>query len=429
MRIVTEGERWVRVPAVASVESGTLVLQKIALRHFFEPSQRVWSPPSPPQFLPANHQLPIAARQGAGIKSEQQASTCKRCRPFSVGRAARESSRAPAREGENGASQGPAGTILERRFFCHEGSIPEVKIDCSRGSGDLPGRVGAGVREVPGRGLEFFEKEVRPVLASHCYDCHGPQMQQGGLRLDSREGVLEGGSRGAAVVEGEPGSSWLVKAVRHQELEMPPAGRLSPEQIGALERWVAMGAPWPEPAAAPGGSEGVDEFYAAMLREHWSYQPLTEPRAPGNGALASGHPVDRFILAELERRGLQPAPTGDRQTLVRRLSLVLTGLPPEPEEVDRFVQDSSPNAYERLVDRLFASPHLGERWARHWMDVMRFGGNLRLRVELRAAGRLALPGLPDPGLQSGPALRPTGPGTRGRRHAGTTPHRPLDGTE
>ena len=232
---------------------------------------------------------------------------------------------------------------------------------------------GVASEKFPAEALEFFEKEVRPLLATHCYDCHGPQMQQAGLRLDSREGVLKGGSRGAAVVEGEPESSWLIKAVRHQELEMPPAGRLSPEQIGALERWVALGAPWPEPAAAPGGPGGVDEFYAGMLREHWSYQPLTEPRAPGNGALASGHPVDRFIRAELERRGLKPAPPGDRHTLVRRLSLVLTGLPPGPEEVDRFVRDTSPNAYERLVDRIFASPHLGERWARHWMDVMRFG--------------------------------------------------------
>ena len=232
---------------------------------------------------------------------------------------------------------------------------------------------GLASEKFPAEALEFFEKEVRPVLATHCYDCHGPQVQQGGLRLDSREGLLKGGTRGAAVVEGEPGSSWLIKAVRHQELEMPPAGRLSPEQIAALERWVALGAPWPEPAATPGGPGEVDEFYAGMLREHWSYQPLTEPRAPGNGALASGHPVDRFILAELERRGLKPAPPGDRQTLVRRLSLVLTGLPPEPEEVDRFVRDASPNAYERMVDRLFASPHLGERWARHWMDVMRFG--------------------------------------------------------
>ena len=110
-----------------------------------------------------------------------------------------------------------------------------------------------------------------------------------------------------------------------------------------------------------------------MLREHWSYQPLTEPRVPGLEAGASGHPADRFIREGLERRGLQPAPPGDRRTLARRLSLVLTGLPPGPAEVDRFVRDPSPDAYERLVDRLFASPHLGERWARHWMDLMRFG--------------------------------------------------------
>ena len=234
-------------------------------------------------------------------------------------------------------------------------------------------RWGLASEQFPAEALEFFEKKVRPVLATHCYDCHGPQLQQGGLRLDSREGVLKGGTRGAAVVEGEPDSSWLIRAVRHQELEMPPAGRLSPEQIGALERWVAMGVPWTEPAAKPGESEGVDEFYAAMLREHWSYQPLTEPRVPGLEAEASGHPVDRFIREGLERLGLQAASPGDRRTLARRLSLVLTGLPPGPEEIDRFVRDPSPDAYERLVDRLFASPHLGERWARHWMDLMRFG--------------------------------------------------------
>lgn len=222
-------------------------------------------------------------------------------------------------------------------------------------------------------GMEFFEKEVRPVLAAHCYDCHGPQMQQGGLRLDSREGVFKGGSRGAAVVEGDPESSWLIKAVHYHELEMPPAGRLAPEQISALEQWVAMGAPWPEPVPDPTGSEGMDEFYAAMLREHWSYQPLTEPTVPRTDARALGHPVDQFVRRQLERHGLQHASLGDRRTLARRLSLVLTGLPPEPEAVDRFVQDLSPDAYERLVDRFFASPHLGERWARHWMDLMRFG--------------------------------------------------------
>ncbi len=221
--------------------------------------------------------------------------------------------------------------------------------------------------------LEFFEKEVRPVLAGHCYDCHGPRMQQGGLRLDSRAGVLRGGTRGPAVVEGEPDSSWLMKAVRHQELEMPAAGQLSPGQIASLERWITMGVPWPDPTPDRGASPGEDEFYATMLREHWSFQPLTEPRAPASPSGFSGHPVDRFIREGLEAKGLEPAPPSDRRTLARRLSFVLTGLPPKPEEVDRFVRDSSPDAYERLVDRLLASPHLGERWARHWMDLARFG--------------------------------------------------------
>ncbi len=221
--------------------------------------------------------------------------------------------------------------------------------------------------------LEFFEKEVRPVLAGHCYDCHGPRMQQGGLRLDSRESVLKGGTRGPAVVEGDPDSSWLMKAVRHQELEMPPAGQLSPQQIASLEGWIAMGVPWPEPTPVRGVSAGEDEFYAKMLREHWSFQPLTEPQAPASPSGFSGHAVDWFIRKGLVAKGLEPAPPSGRRTLARRLSLVLTGLPPKAEEVDRFVRDPSADAYERLVDHLLASPHYGERWARHWMDLVRFG--------------------------------------------------------
>ena len=231
----------------------------------------------------------------------------------------------------------------------------------------------AGGKTADPAAIEFFETYVRPVLAHNCLSCHGASQQFSGLRLDSREQILKGGKRGPAVIPGNAEASLLTKAVRQTDLKMPVGGKLADAEIGAIEKWIDAGAPWPADTAKASGSSGEPAFYERIKKEHWAYQPVGDPRPPAvrNGAWSS-HPADRFILAALEKANLQPAPPTDRRTLIRRLSLALTGLPPSPLEADLFERDPSPAAYERLVDRLLASPHFGEEWARHWMDVMRF---------------------------------------------------------
>jgi cytochrome c553 len=226
-------------------------------------------------------------------------------------------------------------------------------------------------------GLEFFEKNVRPVLVRHCYACHSAEAKKvkGGLRLDSRDGLLKGGDSGPAVVPGKPEESRLIKAVRYadDELKMPPKEQLPAAVLADLEAWVKMGAPDPREKAGPQAGASSWEQVLRDRRRWWSLQPVRQPALPAVQDPAwSEHPVDRFLLARLEQAGLTPAGPAEKRTLIRRLSLVLTGLPPAVEEVDAFLRDEAPAAYERLVDRLLASPHFGERWARHWMDVVRF---------------------------------------------------------
>ena len=227
-------------------------------------------------------------------------------------------------------------------------------------------------------GIEFFEKKVRPVLAEHCYECHSAGAKKGlkgGLALDSRAASRKGGDSGPAVVPGAPDESLLIEAVRFTDeaLQMPPEGRLPAETIADLERWVAMGAPDPRGEAAPRPAAASWQEILRDRRGWWSLQSARRPEvAEVKDAGWSAHPVDRFLLAGLERAGLTPAEPADRRTLIRRLGLVLTGLPPTEAEVEAFVRDESPAAYEELVDRLLASPHFGERWARHWLDVVRF---------------------------------------------------------
>src|SRR5438132_5686120 len=198
--------------------------------------------------------------------------------------------------------------------------------------------------------------------------CHGPTQQFSSLRVDSRQALLKGGSRGPAIVPGDASLSLLAKAVPHEGLKMPVGGKLAAEEIAAIEKWINLGAPWPADNAASSATAGAPGFYERIKKEHWAFQPLRDPQ-PEEGV---SHPVDRFIFAALRKAGLNPAEPANRQTLIRRLSLTLTGLPPTPLEVDLFVHDDSPGAYPRLVDRLLDSPHFGEHWARHWMDVMRF---------------------------------------------------------
>jgi hypothetical protein len=230
-------------------------------------------------------------------------------------------------------------------------------------------------------GIEFFEKKIRPLLVSHCYECHSADAKKvrGGLLLDSRDGLRKGGESGPALVPGHPEKSLLIKAVRYDddEFKMPPKGKLPAAAIADLETWVKMGAPDPRDKAtivkaAPSWDEVV-----ATRKKWWSLQPVGKPAIPTPKDTAySKHPIDRFLLAKMEEKGLQPAPRAVPHTLLRRLSLVLTGLPPTLKEIADFearvAERNIDVAVEELVDRLLASPHFGERWARHWMDVVRF---------------------------------------------------------
>ncbi len=225
--------------------------------------------------------------------------------------------------------------------------------------------------------VEFFEKRVRPILVERCVGCHGPEKAKGDLRLDSRAGAIAGGATGPAVEPGDADASPLVEAIRYEgDVRMPPKSKLAQEEIDVLTQWVAKGAPWgPEPekaAAAPvkGALDGSPEF--ARRAAFWSFQPIRAVEPPAVDGDWSRGAIDRFLLSALRAKGLEPAPEAERRTLIRRLAFDLTGLPPTPAEVAAFLADDAPDAYERLVDRLLASPAYGERWARHWLDLVRF---------------------------------------------------------
>ncbi len=222
--------------------------------------------------------------------------------------------------------------------------------------------------------IEFFEKKIRPVLVQHCYECHAADSKaiKGSLLLDSREGWRKGGDSGPSIVLGKPNDSLLIKALRHEDgLEMPPKGKLSDDVINDFVKWVEMGAPDPR----KGGPVKIikREIDIKAGQQFWSFKPIVEPQIP---TIKAGHwpdsTIDRFILAKLEAAGLQPNADADRTTLLRRLSFDLIGVPPSPTEMDAFASDQSPDAYERVVDRLLASPQFGERWGRHWLDLARF---------------------------------------------------------
>ncbi|HMF29334.1 MAG TPA: DUF1549 domain-containing protein, partial [Candidatus Cybelea sp.] len=232
-------------------------------------------------------------------------------------------------------------------------------------------------------GIEFFERKIRPILVEHCYECHSTAAKKirGELLLDSREGVRKGGVNGPVIVPGDPDNSPLIKAVRYTDAttKMPKKGKLPAALIADLEAWVKMGAPDPrDKAAAP----ALAKSWVEIVRERkkwWSLQPVKKPSVPTpKNAAWSSDPIDRFLLAKMEANGLTPADDADAWTLVRRLSLVLTGLPPTAREVEEFANSwetagaKRGEILEALVDRLLASPHFGERWARHWMDVVRF---------------------------------------------------------
>lgn len=218
--------------------------------------------------------------------------------------------------------------------------------------------------------FDFFEQHVRPVLIEHCYSCHSATSEtlKGGLLLDTRDGTLKGGTSGKpAVVPGAPELSRLVEAIRYQnpDLQMPPKQKLDDAAIDAIIAWIAMGAPDPRTSQTPNPRP--------QTRNLWAIEPVTETAMPAvNGASWVKTPIDAFILAKLESENLGPAPQADERALLRRVTYDLTGLPPTPEEMDAFVAEESPDAYEKVVDRLLASPHYGERWGRHWLDVARY---------------------------------------------------------
>ncbi len=222
--------------------------------------------------------------------------------------------------------------------------------------------------------LEFFEKKVRPILVERCYKCHsaGSEKLKGGLRLDSREAALKGGDTGPSLVPGHPGKSLLVEAVLYTnvDLQMPPKGKLTEAQIADLSEWVRRGAPWPKGSATADAPKKEAFDLAKRKSEHWAWQALKAPEPPAVKNAAWGtQPIDAFLLAKLEEKGLAPAPPADRRALVRRATFDLVGLPAAPGEVEAFAADGD---LAKVVDRLLASPQFGEKWARHWLDLVRY---------------------------------------------------------
>lgn len=239
--------------------------------------------------------------------------------------------------------------------------------------------------------VDFFEARIRPVLVRHCYECHSHAVAvpQGGLRLDSRDATRQGGESGPAVVPGDVANSLLIDAIRHESFEMPPKKKLPDSVIADFVKWIEDGASDPRDAA-PDSATVANELWRTQFQERlawWSLQPVIRPEIPTvKDATWSPQAIDRFILAKLEEHQIPPATRADKRTLIRRLSFTLTGLPPTPQQVAQFLDDESSSAYEALVDRLLESPHFGERWARHWMDVVRYTDTYGYEWDIPAKG-------------------------------------------
>ena len=266
------------------------------------------------------------------------------------------------------------------------------------------------VRADDPQAVEFFEKRIRPLLAERCFACHGEDLSESELRLDSRADMLEGGSRGAAIVPGDPDKSLLIRAVNHADtLAMPPKEKLAQRDINDLIAWVKNGAVWPDndkPKAATKKpvvkSDAKPMQFTDEQKNFWAFQPMSNPRPPRSPTLRVGPngsktldsesqatwgqlPIDRFILSELESRGLKPAEIADKRTLIRRATFDLHGVPPTRDEVTDYTADNEPDAFARVIDRLLASPRYGERWGRHWLDVARYGDSNGLDENLAQA--------------------------------------------
>jgi len=223
--------------------------------------------------------------------------------------------------------------------------------------------------EDPHAGVEFFEKQIRPTLVQHCVECHGPKKQEAGLRLDTAAGFKKGSDEGPIAIAGEPEQGKLLKALRQDgDLKMPPKEKLPAEKIDAFAAWIKLGLPWPAEKELPPAMTLEEQ-----AKTHWAFQPIVKPSVPSVQTAAwPANDVDKFILAKLESQQLTPAPPADRRAWLRRVSFDLIGLPPSPAEMADFLADQTPDAYAKVVDRLLASPHFGERWGRYWLDVARY---------------------------------------------------------
>ncbi|WP_165249884.1 PSD1 and planctomycete cytochrome C domain-containing protein [Paludisphaera soli] len=220
---------------------------------------------------------------------------------------------------------------------------------------------------------ELFTTRIEPLLTARCLKCHGGEKTRGGLRVDDRAALLKGGDLGPAVDLDEPGESLLLKAVRYEEgLEMPPSGRIPEDEVKAITDWLAAGAPWKDGDSSKPAPAGPEESTAPAAGS-WPYREVARPAVPAvRDPSWARNPVDTFLLAGMEADDLAPAPEADRRTLIRRATYDLTGLPPTPADVEEFEADPAPDAFERLVDRLLASPQYGEAWGRHWLDLVRY---------------------------------------------------------
>ncbi len=225
--------------------------------------------------------------------------------------------------------------------------------------------LGLSAAETP---AEFFETKVRPVLAKNCFSCH-TQSKMGGLVMMSREDLLKGGKSGPAIQPGDPDRSLLVQAItyQHERFKMPPSGKLDDAAVASIKTWIRDGAVWPE------GPKSKQYSVTSEQRQWWAFQPVKNPAPPPvKNKTRIKNPIDAFVQSALEAKNLKMADPADRRTLIRRATLDLTGLPATADEIDAFVADKSPSAFAKVVDRLLASPHYGERWGRIWLDVARY---------------------------------------------------------
>jgi len=224
----------------------------------------------------------------------------------------------------------------------------------------------------------FFESKIRPVLSEKCYECHSSKSSKikGGLRLDHIELILQGGDSGPAIVQGNPAESLLVQAIRYddQDFHMPPKEKLPKQVVQDFERWIAEGATWPDESVPVLSSSKKRKSFNLEKRRnsHWCWQPITPPSIPVAESAKKLHPIDQLIRAKLAYAGLLPSKPADKRTWLRRVTFDLTGLPPSLADIENFIADKSDDSFQTVVDRLLASPHYGEKWARHWMDLVRY---------------------------------------------------------